>query len=252
MLVSHLPRKSRGRRGFFSSYPAFFESSMTGVEANRLNKRWEAIFGRRPAVFKGARVLDLASHDGRWSFAAHKAGASYVVGVEARTQLVEAGIRNFRNYGIPSSSFQLVTADAFEYLRRGEKFDVVLCLGFLYHTYHHPYLISLIKRAEPRHIVVDSQVSKLPGRCCEVRLDSVDKEWEAFSDDSSYEGRIWVATPTKQLLMAMIHSFGFRAKEVDWTSILADGNIHGVRDYAELRRVTIHGTVDPSSSPNFR
>ena len=42
---------------------------------NRMNERYEALFASNRDIFDGARVLDLASHDGRYSFAALKTGA---------------------------------------------------------------------------------------------------------------------------------------------------------------------------------
>ena len=58
------------RGGFFDAYPRFFETSQTSTQPWRLNLRHEAIFGDNAAAFPGARVLDIASHDGRWSLAA--------------------------------------------------------------------------------------------------------------------------------------------------------------------------------------
>ena len=55
---------------FFDAYPRFYETSKTSASRGRLNLRYEAIFGENADVFRGARVLDIASHDGRWSLAA--------------------------------------------------------------------------------------------------------------------------------------------------------------------------------------
>ena len=68
----------------FDEFPRFYETSETFAYPNRLNLRHEAIFGENKEVFEGQRVLDIASHDGRWSFAALKAGATSVVGIEGR------------------------------------------------------------------------------------------------------------------------------------------------------------------------
>lgn len=43
---------------------------------------------------QGARVLDIAAHDGRWSYALAAAGAAEVYGIEARSELIE----KFANY----------------------------------------------------------------------------------------------------------------------------------------------------------
>ena len=62
---------SRGvTAGFFDQYPRFYETSETFAYPSRLNLRHEAIFAENTDIFEGRRVLDIASHGGRWSFAA--------------------------------------------------------------------------------------------------------------------------------------------------------------------------------------
>ena len=72
---------------FFDDYPLFYETSKTASSKARLNVRHQAIIEANRDILKDARVLDLASHDGRWSFAALKAGAAHVTGVEARPRM---------------------------------------------------------------------------------------------------------------------------------------------------------------------
>src|SRR5438046_1422930 len=69
---------------FFDQYPRFYETSQTGNVAGRLNQRHHAIFTQNADIFPGARVLDIVSHDGRYSLAALKSGASHVLGIEGR------------------------------------------------------------------------------------------------------------------------------------------------------------------------
>ena len=69
---------------FFDAFPRFYETSQTGDPRERINLRYEAIFAHNADVFQGARVLDIASHDGRWSLAALRTGAAEVIGIEAR------------------------------------------------------------------------------------------------------------------------------------------------------------------------
>ena len=83
---------------------------------------------------RGAR-LDLASHDGRYSFAALKTGAAHVTGVEVRQTLLDRAQEAFAVYGQDPETYRFVRGDVFEVLAR-EKFDVdvVLCFGFLHHS----------------------------------------------------------------------------------------------------------------------
>lgn len=49
---------------------------------NRLNERYNAIIDANKTIIKNSRILDLASHDGRWSFATLKSGSEYTLGIE--------------------------------------------------------------------------------------------------------------------------------------------------------------------------
>jgi hypothetical protein len=71
--------------GFIDEFPQFYSTSQTGAVPNRLNQRYRACLEWNEPVIRGNRILDIASHDGRWSFAALKTGASHVVGIEDET-----------------------------------------------------------------------------------------------------------------------------------------------------------------------
>ena len=110
---------------FFDSYPRFFETSRTGAWANRLNKRHKAIFETIPTLFETKRVLDIASHDGRWSLAALQAGASDVVWIEARAHLIDNANENLRHYQCDSKRFRFIQDDIFHWLRNTDEcFDL--------------------------------------------------------------------------------------------------------------------------------
>ena len=129
---------------------------------NRMNERYEALFASNRDIFDGARVLDLASHDGRYSFAALKTGAAHVTGVEVRESLIDKAQETFAFYGQDPETYRFVCGDVFEVLAR-EKFDVdvVLCLGYLYHTYRHTELMYRLHNLAPKHLIVDTMV--VPG-----------------------------------------------------------------------------------------
>src|SRR5207244_6997976 len=129
--------------------------------------------------------------------------------------------------------------DVFCYLRTArDHLDVVMCLGFFYHTYRHPELLALIRRQQPRYLIMDSQVIRRDGLLCAVRKDRVLVEFEAAEDSTSYGGATFVATPTAALLKEMIAHYDFRVREVDWPSLL-HGDVTGAQDYAEGRRITL-------------
>ena len=152
--------------GFFDEYPLFYFTSKTSAVPNRLNQRYRACIEWNDAAIRGQRILDLASHDGRWSFAAIKAGAINVVGIEARDYLVEAANANLRKCGISDNSFQFIVGDAFECLDRIEPntVDTVFCLGFFYHVASHMLLLSKIARLKPKYLILDTALYLDPYR----------------------------------------------------------------------------------------
>jgi hypothetical protein len=81
------------------------------------------------------------------------------VGVEARRHLIDDTHRTFAHYGIDPSRFQFVHGDVFELLARRQRFDVVLCLGFFYHTVRHVELFDLIERTGAKLLVIDTEVT---------------------------------------------------------------------------------------------
>jgi hypothetical protein len=145
---------------FFDSYPEFYATSKTGADADRLHDRHRAIVEFNKSILQGSRVLDIASHDGRWSFATLKAGAAHVTGIEIRPYLVENSTRNLRHHNVGKEQYHFICGDALEELAQlpPGQFDVVLCLGYLYHTVHLPLLIQQIGRLKPKHVIVDTQV----------------------------------------------------------------------------------------------
>src|SRR5918993_4504345 len=80
---------------FFDDYPAFCGTGRTAAIPRRLNLRHRAIIEANQDILARARVLDLASHDGRWSFAALEAGATQRSGVEGSPRPVVPPIRTF-------------------------------------------------------------------------------------------------------------------------------------------------------------
>src|SRR4051812_19951557 len=131
-VASDSPPGSRTATWFFDRFPRFYDTSETSPYRGRLNLRYEAIFRDNADIFDGASVVDIASHDGRWSLAALETGAKSVVGIEARKDLVDHAVANLSAYG-HDGAFRFIHGDVFETFAR-ETFDadVVLCLGFLY------------------------------------------------------------------------------------------------------------------------
>ena len=103
---------------FFDDYPRFYDTSETSPLHGRLNLRHDAIFVENKDIFEGKRVLDISSHDGRWTFAALNAGAASVVGIEARPELVANCIENLEHYGVTPDRYTFYTGDVFDVMAK--------------------------------------------------------------------------------------------------------------------------------------
>ncbi len=251
----------RGRRGrdrtvtgFFDEYPRFKETSTTAPDLLRLNLRHRALIEANRDVLDGARVLDMASHDGRWAFAALKAGARHVTGIEARPQLVQNSEETFKTYGVDEDSYRFITEDIFVALERDDiDVDVIMCFGFLYHTLRYPELFSKMHKLGAEHLLIDTKVSPGEGRTIRVTADEVEREAHATRDAYTLGTRTLVGAPTKTAVKVMLRIYGYGLEdEYDWASIAADAG-PDARDailaYTTGRRVSCRYRYDPAVLP---
>jgi hypothetical protein len=186
-------------------------------------------------------VIDIASHDGRWSLAALRAGAAEVVGIEARDDLVRAAEENLRLYADGDGRCSFVRGDVFEVLgREARGADVVLCLGYLYHTLRYNELLRRIKDVNPRYLVVDTSIIRSARPIVRLRLESNDPQKNAVADSLTHGDRTLVGWPSRRALELVVEGYGFRVERYsDWGALLRDNpDLTGLEDYAEGRRVT--------------
>ena len=225
--------------GFFERFPKFVADGTVGVVGNRLQYRYRAIIDNQRYAFPGARILDLASHDGRWSLAALDAGARHVVGIEGRPHLAEKSREILAGYGFGQDRFKVIIGDCLEVLDELEpdEFDLILCLGFFYHTMQHFRLLTQIRRLAPRLVILDSQLSTEAGPRIQMDL-----------EDSTYDGTSLPTTPNRPEALAgvptidalgmMLEHLDFFSEFVDWESLdLPDWK--GVGDYRNGKRFTV-------------
>jgi hypothetical protein len=226
--------------GFFDFLTAL-DLEYPAAHIRRLNLRHSHIIDPIRDLLKGARVLDLGAHDGRWSYAAAAAGASKVIGVEGRPELVDR-FKEFPDETI-KARVKLQVGDFNTLMREmassGHAFDVILCLGVYYHTMdHYPLLLSM-QALGPKLIVMDTDLHR-------SKRDAIFLETEPTDGHLSSIGRIpgqmWVpvGTPTIPAMTLMAASVGYQLRFVDWPETLAGER--PVRDYyrSRNRRYTFH------------
>jgi len=114
----------------------------------------------RAGVFRGKRVLDLGCNAGFWSLNAIEAGCAHVVGIDARPMHVDQANLVFRAKGVPQERYRFVVGNVFagDLETLGGPFDVVLCLGLLYHVCKPMELFERIRAVSRDVLVIDSTV----------------------------------------------------------------------------------------------
>ena len=228
---------------FFERFPRFVETSETGPWLDRLNARYVALVHANRHLIEGATVLDLASHDGRFSFAALRNGAARVIGVEHDAKLVRTAYENMEQHGISRERYDFLLGDMFERIPEAGRCDIVFCFGILYHINDHMRLLSAIAELEPRTIVVDTNVSLMPGVVVEVRA--------PLAGNPPPPGAQLEGWPTLGALDAMLASFGWTFEYFDWVgSGFADAE--KMDDYRAGRRVSAVVTGSERVAPEVR
>jgi hypothetical protein len=231
-------------KGFFDLYPRFFSTSETASAPDRLNQRYRALIQTNIGIISGRRVLDIASHDGRWSLAAHKAGAEYVLGIEARQHLTDAARANLVEYRVPVGKVEFVRGDVMVELDKLEtgSFDTVFCFGFLYHTIDHMALLRKIARLQSANLVLDTSISLRPGSIIEVRVEQTEHESAAAIGEPGNPKRAVSGNPSRTALELMLNAVGFLTLNYyDWQH--ADiKRWNGLKDYYLGERISVTAT----------
>jgi predicted nicotinamide N-methyase len=198
---------------FFDQYDRFYTTSQTGSWPVRLNSRYRAIIGGNEQHLRGQRVLDIASHDGRWSFAALQAGCADVTGIEAQPRLVEQANQTFRHYGVEPDRYRFIIGDMFDELAQ-KRADTVLLLGIYYHVSRHVDLARLVSETGASVIILDTCI--LPGD-----EDALIRLVEESTSTGSGE-TVVVGHPSRAAIKMIFGRFGFSVEEVDWSAYPKD------------------------------
>jgi tRNA (mo5U34)-methyltransferase len=175
---------------------------------------------------KGKRVLDLGCNAGFWALRALRANCDYVVGIDARQTHVDQANLVFEVNEIPRDRYEFVCGDIFDldYAALGT-FDIVLCLGLIYHISKPMELLERIARANTDVLVIDTGLSMAEGAYLELGFESGGSQADGV-------GGSLVFYPTALAMMAMVRQFGYsiRAVKPDFS------DYNGCRDYKSGQR----------------
>jgi hypothetical protein len=235
---------------FFDDHPEFLETSHTAASKSRLNLRHLAIIEENQDILRGRSVVDIASHDGRWSYAALEAGASRVIGIEGRQSLVKAARRTLAAKGVPKSRYTMVRGDVHRRMLQPDIVgDVVLCLGFLYHTARYVELMAGIRSTGAEYVIVDTRViPDAAGPVVELRTEGTGGQALAIKDQFALDGQVISAVPSEAAVVLMLGAAGYDVdRRTDWPGLLAQHpEARAVSQYARGTRVTFRAKRRPT------
>lgn len=151
----------------------------------------------------GKRVLDLGCNAGYWALEAIDRGADYVLGVDGRQMHIDQANLVFEVKGVERSRYDFVLGDLFEMDLSGfGRFDIVLCLGLMYHVSKQVDLMEMMAAVNDDTLVIDTLVSVAPGSYLRVRSEDVENPLHAAD-------RELVMSPTKKAMVDLASAFGY-------------------------------------------
>lgn len=178
--ASHVKRHEERKRYFFDPVVDFLGGSL-----------------------EGKRVLDLGCNAGFWSLLSVQSGCDFVVGIDGRQDHVDQSNFVFETLGVDEQRYKFLTDDVFAVdLRSLGTFDIVLCLGFLYHTSKHVELLEKIAQVNDDLLVIDTSLSLASGSYLQLKKESLEVHRAAVD----YE---LVMYPTREAVVDMVEQFGY-------------------------------------------
>lgn len=153
----------------------------------------------------GKRVLDLGCNAGFWSLCSIEAGCDFVLGVDGRRMHIEQANFVFEVNEIAKSRYEFVCKNIFEMdFERFEAFDIVLCLGLLYHINKPIVLMEKIAHSNSDILIIDTALVPKPGSHFAIFRDALDDPRMAVDYELALH-------PTRGAVFDIVRQFGYSA-----------------------------------------
>lgn len=187
-------------------------------QLNRLNERYKRIIGSNIDLIAGKRLLDLAAHNGRWTWAALKSGAAYVEAVEGRPELVASATEALSSF--PQESYRFSCGDILDFIEGIKpthvgRFDTILCLGIFYHVDEHFRLLRLMTGLKPSAIIIDSGLLVTEQRVIRFYAEETGDKLNAIPGKDQ-DSRAIVGTMSRGLLEMWCRLKGWSITYIKW------------------------------------
>lgn len=151
---------------------------------------------------KGRRVLDLGCNAGWWSLKAIEAGCDFVAGVDGRQMHIDQANLVFEAKRVDPARYQFTVGNIVAEPWPAGDFDVVLCLGLLYHISKPMELMERISDVNNDLLVVDTTIIDVGGSYWASRRESLKDPWNAVDFET-------VLIPSRQAVIDLAAQFGY-------------------------------------------
>ena len=195
---------------------------------NRTEQRRRYFFDRLVDLtggLQGMRVLDLGCNAGYWSLCAMEAGADFVFGIDGRQMHIDQSNLVFEAKGIDPSRYRFEVGNFLTH--PFDQFDLVLCLGVLYHVASPIELFNVMAATNADLLVIDSAISNLPGNAFNVYTEDIDVHRNSLEEAV-------VTYPTRGAVHMLAGLHGYECVTLDPSNIT---DLQGMKDYGQHRRV---------------
>jgi SAM-dependent methyltransferase len=164
----------------------------------------------------GASVLDVACSSGYYSFLCSRWGAARVVGVDARPEHEDQFRLVGHMLGIPEPKCRFLRGDVeFGLEQITDTFDLVLCMGVMYHVFDHPRFVKNLFRLTRKVLVLEGACSGRRDNLCKADIEDPLKLRESVHGPVLYPSLPW--------MIAMLRWAGFKdVRYVAYPSDLPD------------------------------
>ena len=180
------------------------------------NVKWESFRHAVPADLSGRTVLDIGCNGGFYSLEMKRRGADRVVGIDSDERYLAQARFAAEVNGL---DIEFRQHSVYDVARLGERFDVVLFLGVLYHLRHPLLALDLIRTHAAKDLLVFQSMQRGANEAGPVRPDYDFAETEHF-DGATYPKMHFIEhryandptnwwAPNAACVQAMLRSAGF-------------------------------------------
>ena len=152
---------------------------------------------------KGKRVLDLGCNAGYWSLLSLKHGCEFVLGIDGRKMLIDQANFVFEVNQVQEAKYRFLEANIFDidWTTLGS-FDIVLCLGLMYHVNKPVDLIERISLVNSDILVIDTAISLSKSLVFEIGFEDLADPRNALNSEL-------ITRPSIQALQDVVRYYGY-------------------------------------------